>query len=65
MKHIIIFCLLVVLASCSTVKDVKKGVIPPSCPLCQHSLDGVRVQPQGTWPGRTPLWRCFRTGGNP
>ncbi|HDC2548780.1 TPA: hypothetical protein O7139_005324 [Salmonella enterica] len=38
MKHIIIFCLLLSLGGCATVKDVKKGVIPPSCPLCQHSL---------------------------
>ncbi|MDJ6543546.1 hypothetical protein LEC72_28720 [Salmonella enterica] len=33
MKPVIIFCLLVALAGCSTVKDVKKGAIPPSCPL--------------------------------
>lgn len=40
MKTVIIFCLLLSLAGCSTVKvkDVKKGVIPPSCTLCQHSL---------------------------
>lgn len=40
MKQIIIFCMLISLAGCATikVKDVKKGVIPPLCPLCQHSL---------------------------
>lgn len=41
MKKLILFSLLIYLTGCASnnVKDVKKGVIPPSCALCQHSVE--------------------------
>ena len=41
MKKLILFSLLIYLTGCASnnVKDVKKGVISPSCALCQHSIE--------------------------
>ncbi len=40
MKKLILVLLLIFLTGCSmqNIKDVKKGTIPPSCAICQHSV---------------------------